>query len=115
MQRTNMILIVDDDDKLRMEIRDRIENTGYLVEEADNGLLELEKVRKAGSEILKICADAGGTISGEHGIGIEKLKETALIFSDTDMEFLRLIKKAFDPQDIWNPGKLVPPDLQSPH
>jgi glycolate oxidase len=69
---------------------------------------ELERVRRLGTEILKICADAGGTISGEHGIGIEKLKETSLIFSESDMEFMRHVKKAFDPNKIWNPGKLVP-------
>lgn len=69
---------------------------------------ELERVRSLGAEILKICADAGGTISGEHGIGIEKLKETSLIFSESDMEFMRHVKKAFDPNKIWNPGKLVP-------
>jgi glycolate oxidase len=69
---------------------------------------ERKRVEKAGTEILKICADAGGTISGEHGIGIEKLKETSFIFSDTDVEFMRHVKKAFDPDGLWNPGKLVP-------
>lgn len=68
---------------------------------------ELERVRKLGTEILKICADAGGTISGEHGIGTEKLKETAFIFSEMDFRFARQIKKAFDPHDILNPGKMV--------
>lgn len=69
---------------------------------------ELERVHKLGTEILKICADAGGTISGEHGVGIEKLKETSFIFSKSDLEFLRQIKKAFDPHEIMNPGKMVP-------
>jgi glycolate oxidase len=69
---------------------------------------ELGRVHKAASEILKICADAGGTISGEHGIGLEKLKEMSFIFSESDMGFMRQIKKAFDPYDIWNPGKVVP-------
>ena len=75
---------------------------------------ELKRVFKAGSEILKICADAGGTISGEHGIGVEKLKETSLVFSESDMKFMRKVKKAFDPEGIWNPGKLVP-ELKTPH
>jgi glycolate oxidase subunit GlcD len=74
---------------------------------------ELKRVRKAGSEILKICADAGGTISGEHGIGIEKLKETSLVFSEADISFMRQIKRAFDPQGIWNPGKVLPPELET--
>jgi glycolate oxidase subunit GlcD len=69
---------------------------------------ELERVQKLGTEILRICADAGGTISGEHGVGIEKLKETSFIFSKSDLEYLRQIKKAFDPHEIMNPGKMVP-------
>ena len=70
---------------------------------------DLAKVYKAGSEILKICADAGGTISGEHGIGMEKLKEMSFVFSETDLAFMRRVKKAFDPYGIWNPGKVLPP------
>jgi glycolate oxidase subunit GlcD len=69
---------------------------------------ELRRVHQAGAEILKICADAGGTISGEHGIGIEKLKEMALIFSENDIAFMREIKTAFDPEGLWNPGKVLP-------
>ncbi|NQU16353.1 MAG: FAD-binding oxidoreductase, partial [Desulfobacteraceae bacterium] len=76
---------------------------------------ELKRVREAGAEILKICADAGGTISGEHGIGIEKLKEMPLVFSETDMAFMRQIKKVFDPQGIWNPGKVLPPESRAIH
>ena len=69
----------------------------------------LQRVHKAASEILKICVDAGGTISGEHGIGTEKLKEMSFIFSESDFGFMRSLKKAFDPQDMWNPGKVIPP------
>jgi glycolate oxidase subunit GlcD len=69
---------------------------------------EKARVLKASSEILKICADAGGTISGEHGVGLEKLKETAFIFGENDLKFARGIKKAFDPIGIINPGKLIP-------
>ncbi len=69
---------------------------------------EKERVLKAGSEILKICADLGGTISGEHGVGVEKLKETHFIFCEQDLEFARQIKKAFDPMDLLNPGKMIP-------
>ena len=69
---------------------------------------EMSRVQKAATEILKVCADAGGTISGEHGVGIEKLKETALIFNECDLEFERQIHMAFDPDDIINPGKMVP-------
>lgn len=69
---------------------------------------ELRRVHQAGAEILKICADAGGTISGEHGIGIEKLREMSLIFSENDIGFMKEIKAAFDPEGIWNPGKVLP-------
>ena len=69
---------------------------------------ELERVQQVTSEILKICADAGGTISGEHGIGLEKLKEMSFIFSESDLEVLRQVKRAFDPEGILNPGKVIP-------
>ena len=69
---------------------------------------ELRKVRLAGSEILKLCAKAGGTISGEHGIGTEKMKEMFLVFTPRDVEAMRKVKKAFDPEDVYNPGKLLP-------
>jgi len=69
---------------------------------------ELKRVHQAGREILKICADAGGTISGEHGIGTEKLKELSFIFSGFDIKFMQQIKKAFDPDGMWNPGKVLP-------
>ncbi|MBW2614953.1 MAG: FAD-binding protein [Deltaproteobacteria bacterium] len=69
---------------------------------------EKERVLKAATEILKACADAGGTISGEHGVGLEKLRETSFIFCENDLEFERKLKKAFDPDDIINPGKMIP-------
>jgi FAD/FMN-containing dehydrogenase len=69
---------------------------------------QLERVHNAAGEILKICADAGGTISGEHGIGTEKLKEMAYIFSEPDIDFMRLIKQTMDPLHILNPGKVIP-------
>ncbi len=69
---------------------------------------EKKRVLEAGSEILKICADLGGTISGEHGVGIEKLEETHFIFCEQDLEFARKIKKTFDPMDLLNPGKMIP-------
>ncbi len=69
---------------------------------------ELRKVHLAGSEILKICADAGGTISGEHGIGTEKKKEMFFVFTPEDISAMRKVKKALDPEDIFNPGKVLP-------
>jgi glycolate oxidase len=78
-----------------------------LFDERDKEMLQ--KVHSAAGEILKICVEAGGTISGEHGIGTEKLKEMSFIFSESDFDFMRSIKKAFDPYDMWNPGKVIPP------
>jgi len=69
---------------------------------------ELAAANAASSEILKICAEAGGTISGEHGIGIEKLEEMSLIFSEADFDAMRRVKHALDPRDILNPGKVIP-------
>jgi len=69
---------------------------------------ELRKVHLAGSEILKICADAGGTISGEHGIGTEKMKEMFFVFSPRDIAAMKKVKTAFDPTNIYNPGKVLP-------
>ena len=77
-----------------------------LFDDRDNE--ELERVHRAASEILKICADVGGTISGEHGIGIEKLKEMSLIFSEIDLDVMRQVKRAFDPENMLNPGKVIP-------
>ena len=69
---------------------------------------EVARVHKASSAILKACADAGGTISGEHGVGLEKLNETRFIFCENDLEFERKIKRAMDPTDIINHGKMIP-------
>ena len=69
---------------------------------------ELRKVHLAGSEILKICADAGGTISGEHGIGTEKMREMLFVFTPKDISAMKKVKKAFDPEEVYNPGKVLP-------
>jgi glycolate oxidase len=69
---------------------------------------ELDRVHKAAFEIMEICAQLGGTISGEHGIGVEKLKGMSLIFSEKDIAAMRNVKLAFDPDDVYNPGKLIP-------
>ncbi len=67
-----------------------------------------DKVMDAGRKILKICVDAGGTISGEHGIGIEKKQAMKLLFSAREMDFQKKIKTAFDPKGLCNPGKIFP-------
>jgi glycolate oxidase len=69
---------------------------------------ELSKVHRMGSEILKLCAEAGGTISGEHGIGTEKLKEMFYVFTPQDIAAMKKVKRAFDPDEVFNPGKVLP-------
>jgi len=69
---------------------------------------EVERVRQAGHEILVVCAEAGGTITGEHGVGIEKQEEMALIFSELDLRIMQQVREAWNPQQLLNPGKLFP-------
>ena len=76
----------------------------------DRNKEEMERVHRAGMEILKICADLGGTISGEHGIGTEKLEGMPLVFKDSDLEMMQSLKTAIDPKGVCNPGKVIPRD-----
>lgn len=69
---------------------------------------EVEKVEEACDEIIKETIVQGGTISGEHGIGIEKLKYMPLAFTKQSLEYMQKVKDAFDPENICNPGKLLP-------
>jgi glycolate oxidase len=69
---------------------------------------ELERVIEAGGEILKLCVDAGGTITGEHGVGIEKNKYMSWLFSEDDIKAMEKIKDTFDPKGLFNPGKIFP-------
>lgn len=69
---------------------------------------EVARVMEAASEILKLCVQLGGTLSGEHGIGVEKLVEMDAVCSQDDLDFMASIKKAFDPTGMLNPGKIIP-------
>ena len=68
---------------------------------------ELEKGHRAIEEIFKITVELGGTLSGEHGIGLSKAPFMHLAFSQEEMQLFRTIKKAFDPNNILNPGKMA--------
>jgi glycolate oxidase subunit GlcD len=68
---------------------------------------ERSRVEAAGREILEACVREGGNISGEHGIGIEKLGAMSLVFSEEEMAFMRSLKEALDPVNQFNPGKLL--------
>ncbi|MBI5967878.1 MAG: FAD-binding protein [Deltaproteobacteria bacterium] len=74
---------------------------------------ERARVIQAGKEILQACAQAGGTISGEHGIGMEKIESMDLIFSPEDLSFMRKVKEALDPFGFCNPGKIFPSEKSS--
>ena len=69
---------------------------------------EEARVVAAGGEILKVCADVGGSISGEHGIGLEKVDYMSLIFSEADLDYMGRIRAAFNPRNLCNPGKIFP-------
>jgi glycolate oxidase len=67
---------------------------------------ELEKGHKAITEIFQATIDLGGTLSGEHGIGLSKAPFMSMAFTDGEMELFRSIKRAFDPNNILNPHKM---------
>jgi len=69
---------------------------------------ELERSEELGGKILELCIDHGGTITGEHGVGLEKLKQMCLQFRDGEIAAFHDVKAAFDPAGILNPGKAVP-------
>jgi glycolate oxidase len=69
---------------------------------------ELEKARRAGEEILEHCIEIGGTITGEHGVGMEKIGLMDKLFSADSLEAMRRFKLLFDPEHLLNPGKVVP-------
>jgi glycolate oxidase len=69
---------------------------------------EEERVVQAGAEIMRLCAEVGGSISGEHGIGLEKTDFMPFIFSPADLEFMQRLKHAFNPTGRCNPGKMFP-------
>src|SRR5262245_4736379 len=69
---------------------------------------EEARVVAAGGEILKICAEVGGSISGEHGIGLEKADYMPFIFSPADLACMHRVKEAWNPAGRCNPGKIFP-------
>ncbi|MCS5586776.1 MAG: FAD-binding protein [Gammaproteobacteria bacterium] len=69
---------------------------------------ELERTEEFGTDILKLSVDMGGTITGEHGVGVEKLNAMCHQFNNKELETFHKIKQAFDPDSLLNPGKAVP-------
>jgi glycolate oxidase len=69
---------------------------------------ELDKAEAFGSEILKLCVEVGGVLTGEHGVGVEKRDLMPEMFSEEDLNQQQRVKCAFDPNSILNPGKVFP-------
>ena len=67
-----------------------------------------ERVTALGAAILKLCLDAGGSISGEHGVGSDKRCYMDWMFSPDDLDTMQLVRRAFDPDGLANPGKIFP-------
>jgi glycolate oxidase len=69
---------------------------------------QLEKTVAAGAEILAYCVSVGGTITGEHGVGMEKDKLMSLLFTESDMDVMKSLRQAFNKDSILNPQKIFP-------
>ncbi|HEX6045908.1 MAG TPA: FAD-binding protein [Pyrinomonadaceae bacterium] len=69
---------------------------------------EVLRVREAGRELMEVCVGVGGSITGEHGVGLDKRDYLPLVFSDADMDAMLKVRAAFDPLGLCNPGKIVP-------
>ncbi|APH73265.1 FAD-linked oxidase C-terminal domain-containing protein [Aquibium oceanicum] len=69
---------------------------------------ELEKAEAFGSDILKLCVEVGGVLTGEHGVGVEKRDLMGTMFNEADLDQQMRVKCAFDPNHLLNPGKVFP-------
>ena len=69
---------------------------------------EFERAELFGAEILELCVEVGGTITGEHGVGIEKINSMCVQFSQSELDAFRAVKQAFDTALLLNPDKAIP-------
>jgi glycolate oxidase len=69
---------------------------------------ELERAEEFGSDILRLCVEVGGVLTGEHGVGIEKRDLMPVMFGEADLDQQQRVKCAFDPASLMNPGKVFP-------
>ena len=69
---------------------------------------ELELAERVGAQILELCVEVGGTITGEHGVGVEKIDQMCVQFASPELVQFHAVKAAFDPSGMLNPGKAVP-------
>ena len=68
----------------------------------------MERIIEAGAEVMKVCIEAGGALTGEHGVGLEKKELMPLSYSQDDMDAMLLVRQAFAPENRLNPGKIFP-------
>jgi glycolate oxidase len=69
---------------------------------------EPERARALAEAILEACIEAGGSLTGEHGIGVDKVCSMPLLFGSDDLEVMKRFRRAFDPDGLCNPGKVIP-------
>lgn len=69
---------------------------------------QFERAVAASDEIIKFCIEMGGAITGEHGVGMEKDRLMPLLFSDAELDLMRRVRDAFNPESLLNPGKIIP-------
>ena len=69
---------------------------------------ELERAEQFGADVLKLCVEVGGVLTGEHGVGVEKRDLMEVMFSEEDLNQQQRVKCAFDPASLLNPGKMFP-------
>jgi len=73
-----------------------------------NNADELRRTEAFAAEVLEKCVAVGGTITGEHGVGVEKIDQMCVQFGDAELELFHAVKRVFDPAGLLNPGKAVP-------
>ena len=69
---------------------------------------EAERAEELAGLIVKACVDAGGSITGEHGVGVDKKRYMPAMFSEADLDAFQRLRCAFDPAGLANPGKVMP-------
>ena len=72
---------------------------------------ELARVERASREIMALCVSVGGTITGEHGVGVDKRGYMSLVHDEVELDMLRRVRRVFDPQGLFNPGKVLPDEV----
>lgn len=69
---------------------------------------DVERAEKFGAAILELCVQVGGTVTGEHGVGIEKINQMCIQFTREELDFFEALKRGFDPYGLLNPEKVIP-------